>query len=58
MNIRKGPKPASDAPLRGVPPPRGTHTRFDEEGQGQDSPQRTKLRGVPAARGARKTFDE
>jgi hypothetical protein len=48
----------ADAPLRGLPPPRGTHKRFDEDGAAMDSPQRTKLRGVPVARGGHTRFDD
>jgi hypothetical protein len=48
----------ADVPLRGLPPPRGTHKRFDDDGATVDSPQRTKLRGVPAAHGSHKRFGD
>jgi hypothetical protein len=58
LSIRRGAGLAADAPLRGVPLPRGTHTRFDDAGVPKQSPLRTKLCGVPVARGDHKRFDD
>ncbi len=45
-------------PLRGLPVATGKHTRFTEEGETLESPDRTLLRGMPAARGSHLRFDE
>ena len=50
---------AMKEPLRGLPLPAGRHTRFDDDGEGAESPsaERLLLRGVPAPSGSHLRFD-
>jgi hypothetical protein len=45
-------------PLNGVPPPRGRHVRFSDDGTATESPRRVLLRGMPRPIGKYTRFAE